>query len=215
MKVTHKIRVLLADDHLMFREGVKEVLSHTPDIVVTNEAGNAQEVLDKMHNVDFDVIVLDISMPGRNSIDILKQLKQMKPHLQLLILSMYPEDQYAYRAIRAGASGYLTKSKATKELIEAIRKVASGRKYISPEVAEQLAIDLERDFNGPLHRRLSDREYEVMCMIASGKTVKQIAEELALSVSSISTLRARMLRKLEMRTNAEVTHYAIKHNLVE
>jgi two-component system invasion response regulator UvrY len=207
-----KIRILLADDHAMFREGVKKVLSGTPDLLVIDEASNSSEVIEKSKQCD--VVVLDISMPGRDGIDVLKQLKQLNPDLQVLILSMYPEDQYAYRAIKAGASGYLTKNKASSELIEAIRRVATGRKYISADVAEQLAIDLGRDADRPLHQLLSDREYQVMCMIASGKTVGQISKELAISVSSVSTLRSRILKKCNMKTSAEITHYAIKHNLV-
>ncbi len=207
-----KIRILLADDHTMFREGVKKVLSGTPDLLVVNEASNAAEVFEKSKTCD--VVVLDISMPGRDGIDVLKQLKQISPHIQVLILSMYPEDQYAFRAIKAGASGYLTKNKASSELIEAIRRVSTGRKYIGAEVAEQLAIDLERDADRPVHQKLSDREYQVMCMIASGKTVGQISRELSISVSSVSTFRSRILKKCSMKTNAEITRYAIKHNLV-
>jgi two-component system invasion response regulator UvrY len=209
-----KIRILLADDHTMFREGVKQVLSDTPDLVVVGEASDAAQVLEKAQRVQCDVVILDISMPGRDGMEVLKQLKQMNPQRSVLILSMYPEDQYASRAIKAGASGYLTKNKASSELIEAIRRVASGRKYISAEVAEQLAVDLEQDSEKPLHQKLSDREYQVMCMIASGKAVKEIAQELALSVSSVSTLRARILGKFGMKTNAEITRYAIKHDLV-
>lgn len=207
-----KIRILLADDHTMFRDGVKKVLSGTPDLLVVDEAGTAAEVFEK--SKASDVVVLDIAMPGRDGIDVLKQLKQSNPRLQVLILSMYPEDQYAFRAIKAGASGYLTKNKASSELIDAIRRVATGRKYIGADVAEQLAIDLERDADRPLHQRLSDREYQVMCMIASGKTVSQISRELSISVSSVSTFRARILKKSNMKTNAEITRYAIKHNLV-
>jgi DNA-binding NarL/FixJ family response regulator len=210
-----KTRVLLADDHAMFREGLKQVLSRTSDLVVADEAGNAQQILEKVQKSDFDVIILDISMPGRDGMDVLKQLKQMKPQLHVLVLSMYPEDQYAFRAIKAGASGYLTKNRASQELIEAIRRIASGRRYISADVAEQLAIDIEKDSNRPIHQRLSDREYQVMCLIASGKAVKEIAEELSLSTSSISTLRTRILRKFGMKTSAEITHYAIKHDLVK
>ncbi len=213
MSPSSKIRILLADDHTMFREGVKQVLAGTSDCAVVEEASNAQQVLDTVQKVPLDVVVLDIAMPGRDGIDVLKQLKQMKPHIRVLVLSMYPEDQYAFRAIKAGASGYLTKNKASSELIEAIRRIASGRKYISEEVAEQLAIDLEREDDRPLHQRLSDREYQVMCMIASGKTVKEISNELSISVSSVSTIRARILRKLNMKNNAEITHYAIKHGL--
>jgi two-component system invasion response regulator UvrY len=214
MSVSSKIRVLLADDHTMFREGVKHVLSGTPDVVVVGEAGDAGEVLEKAREVQCDVVILDISMPGRDGMEVLKQLRQLDPHRHVLILSMYPEDQYAFRAIKAGASGYLTKNRASSELIAAIRKVASGRKYISAEVAEQLAIDLGRDTDKPLHQKLSDREYQIMCMIASGKSVKDIATELALSVSSVSTMRTRILKKFRMKTNAEITRYALKQDLV-
>ena len=215
MSLSSRIRVVLADDHTMFREGVKQVLAGTPEIVVVDEAGDAQQVFEKIRRQQCDVVILDISMPGRDGIEVLKQLRQLHPHLHVLVLSMYPEDQYAFRAIKAGASGYLTKNKASSELIEAIRKIASGRRYISAEVAEQLAIDVESDADRPLHQRLSDREYQVMLLIGSGKTVKQISEELAISVSSVSTLRSRILKKLRMKTNAEVTHYAIKRDLVK
>jgi two-component system invasion response regulator UvrY len=215
MSLSSKTRLLLADDHAMFREGVKQLLAGTSEFIVVDEAGDAGEVLEKAQKTKCDVVVLDISMPGRDGIDVLKQLKQLNPRVSVLILSMFPEDQYAFRAIKAGASGYLTKNKASAELIEAIRKVAAGRKYISSEVAEQLAIDLAKDVDKPLHKKLSDREYQVMCMIASGKTVGQISEELALSVSSVSTLRTRILKKFNMKTNAEITHYAIKHDLVK
>jgi two-component system invasion response regulator UvrY len=214
MSPATKIRILLADDHTMFREGVKQVLSNTPDFVVVDEASDAAQVLEKADRLHCDVVILDISMPGRDGIEVLKQLKQRNPHHHVLILSMYPEDQYAFRAIKAGASGYLTKNKASSELIEAIRRVALGKKYISAEVAEQLAIDLEGDTDKPLHQKLSDREYQVMCMIASGKAVKEIASELALSVSSVSTMRTRILRKFRMKTNADITRYAMKHDLV-
>ncbi len=214
MSKSPKIRIVLVDDHEMFREGLKQVLSATSDLIVVEEASNSQEAVDKVQHSNPDVIVLDIAMPGRDGIEVLKQLKQMKPSLHFLILSMYPEDQYAFRAIKAGASGYLTKNKASRELIEAIRRIASGRKYISADVAEQLADDIEKESVESPHKKLSDREYEVMCLIASGKTVKQIAAGLSLSVSSISTLRARILKKLGMKTNAEITHYAFKHDLV-
>ena len=215
MNQSRKLRILLADDHTMFREGLKKILSESLVFVVAGEAGNAQETLEKVRATDFDLVVLDISMPGMDGIDILKQIKRMKPHLHVLILSMHPEDQYAFRAIKGGASGYLTKDKAADELIEAIRRIATGRKYISPDVAEQLAIDIEKDSDRPLHQKLSDREYQVMCLIATGKTVKQIAEELALGVSTISTLRGRILKKFDMKTNTEIAHYAVKHGLVE
>ncbi len=215
MSLSSKIRILLADDHAMFREGVKQLLTNATEFEVVEEANDAAQVIQKVQQTKCDVVILDISMPGRDGIDVLKQIKHINPQLHVLILSMYPEDQYAFRAIKAGASGYLTKNKASSELIEAIRKVALGRKYISAEVAEQLAMDLERDADKPLHQKLSDREYQVMSMIASGKTVGQIAGELAISISSVSTLRTRILKKFGMKTNAEITHYAIKHNLVK
>ena len=214
MSQLSRIRVLLADDHTMFREGVKQVLSSTAEIEVVDEAGNAQQVFEKLQRKHCDVVVLDISMPGRDGIEVLKQLRSLDPHLHVLVLSMYPEDQYAFRAIKAGASGYLTKNKASSELIEAIRRIASGRRYISAEVAEQLAIDVERDVDRPLHQRLSDREYQVMLLIGSGKTVKEISQELSISVSSVSTMRSRILKKLGVKTSAEIAHYAIKYNLV-
>jgi DNA-binding NarL/FixJ family response regulator len=209
------IRVLIADDHAMFREGLKQIFAKDTDMTVSDEASNTAELLEKVRKGNFDVLIVDIAMPGRNGIDALKELKQIRPNLPVLILSMYPEDQYAVRAIKAGASGYLTKNKAGRELIAAVHRVASGKKYIGPDVAEQLAIELEQDVNQPPHKRLSDREYQVMCMIASGKTAKQIADELCLSVSTISTNRARILQKMKMKNNAEITRYAIKHDLVE
>ncbi len=214
MSTFTKIRIFLADDHTMFREGVKQLLSGTPEFEVVGEAGTAAEVLDEIRQHPCDVVILDVSMPGRDGIEVLKQLKQLYPRLQVLILSMYPEDQYAARAIKGGASGYLTKNKASSELIEAIRRIASGRKYISADVAEQLAVDLERGENAPLHKKLSDREYQVLRMLATGKTVGQIADELAISVSSVSTMRARILKKFRMKTNAELTRYALTHDLV-
>ncbi len=209
------IRVLIADDHRMFREGLKQILSRQTDILVTDEAGDASELIEKVQAGDFDVILLDIAMPGRDGIDALKEIRRLKPGLSILILSMYPEDQYAVRAIKAGASGYLTKNRAGRELIAALKKVALGKKYISPDVGEQLASELERDSDQALHKTLSDREYQVMCMIATGKTVKEIAGDLSLSVSTVSTNRARLLKKMALKNDAELTHYAIKHGLVD
>jgi DNA-binding NarL/FixJ family response regulator len=209
------IKVFIADDHTMFREGLKQILAKDTGIIVSGEASNAAELFEKVQKGNFDVLVLDIAMPGRSGIDALKELKQIRRDLPVLILSMYPEDQFAARAIKAGASGYLTKNKTGRELVAAVHRVASGKKYIGPDVGEQLAVELERDVDQPPHKRLSDREYQVMCMIASGKTVKQIADELCLSVSTISTNRARILQKMKMKNNAEITRYAIKHDLVE
>jgi DNA-binding NarL/FixJ family response regulator len=210
------IRVLIADDHAMFRDGLKKVLAGCPDILVQDEAGEPQEVLDKVRQWALDTVILDIGMPGRDGIDVLKEIKRLKPGLPVLIVSMYPEDQYAVRAIKAGAAGYLTKNKAARELIDALRLAAAGKKYISPDVAEQLAVELgDLKGEGLPHKRLSDREYQVMAMIASGKTVKQIAEDLSLSVSTISTNRSRILLKMNLKNNADITRYALHHRLVE
>jgi len=209
------IKILIADDHPIVRKGLKDIIEEIPDMAVGGEASNGQEALEKVRKGDFDIVVLDISMPGGNGLDILKQLKDEKPELSVLVLSMYPEEQYAVRVLRAGASGYLTKESAPEELIAAIRKASTGGKYISSSLAEKLAFDLEIDAEKPFHETLSDREYQVMRMIASGKTGKEIGEELFLSVKTISTYRARILEKMEMKSNAELTHYAIKYRLVE
>lgn len=209
------IRVLVADDHTIVREGLKQILSDTPDIEVADEAANAKEVITKVSDNEYDLVLLDISFPGRSGIDILKQLKCLKPKLPVLILSMYPEEQYAIRSLKAGASGYVTKESASDELIAAIRQVTKGKKYITTSLAERLVFELEKDYEDQPHEVLSDREYQVMCLIASGKTVKEIAEALSLSVKTISTHRSRILRKMAMHNNAQLTHYAIKLGLVE
>ena len=209
------IRILIADDHPIVREGLKQILAETSDMAVAGEAANGQEVLDRACTNDLDLVLLDIAMPGRGGLDILKQLRREKPTLPVLMLSVYPEEQYAVRALKAGASGYLTKESLPKELVAAIRKVSQAGKYVSSSLAEKLAVYLQADAEKPVHELLSDREYQVMVMIASGKTVQQIAEELSLSVKTISTYRSRTLRKMEMKNNAEFTYYAIKHALVE
>ncbi|HOP36298.1 MAG TPA: response regulator transcription factor, partial [Syntrophales bacterium] len=188
-----KIRILIADDHPIVRAGFKQVLSDTPDMEVTDEAGNGQEVMACVRKKKLDVVLLDISMPGRSGLEVLKELKEELPKLPVLILSMYPEEQYAIRALRAGASGYLTKASAPNELISAIRKVAEGGKYISATLGERLTEFLGSDMTRPPHELLSDREYQVMLMIASGKTVSAIADELCLSVKTISTYRTHIL----------------------
>jgi two-component system invasion response regulator UvrY len=209
------IKILIADDHAIVREGLKQILSETSDMLVAGEAANGLECLKLVWEKDLDLVLLDIAMPGRGGMDILKQLKHEKPKLPILMLSMYPEKQYAVRALKAGASGYLTKESAPEELIAAIRKVSQGRKYVSSSLAEKLAVYLETDTEKPVHEILSDREYQVMLMIASGKTVKQIADKLSLSVKTISTYRARTLMKMGMKNNAEITYYAIKQALVD
>jgi DNA-binding NarL/FixJ family response regulator len=209
------IKILIADDHPIVRQGLKQALCETPDIIVADEAGNGAEVMHKLREKRFDVILLDISMPGRGGIDILKQIKSQNSLVPILILSVYPEEQYAIRAIRAGASGYLTKSCETEILIKAIKKVASGGKYVSETLAERLVSNMSMDTEKPLHTSLSDREFEVFCKLASGKTVSEIADEMTLSVKTISTYRARILEKMNMKNNAELTHYAMKNRLVE
>jgi two-component system invasion response regulator UvrY len=209
------IKIFIADDHAIVREGLKQIVAETTDMTVTDEADTGHEVLEKVSENDYDVLVLDITMPGLNGLDALKQLRSQRPDLPVLVLSIHPEEQYAVRVLRAGASGYLTKESAPDELISAIRKVSMGGKYVTPSLAEKLASDLVADGKKPLHETLSDREYQVLCMIASGKTVTEIAEELFLSEKTISTYRSRILEKMKMKTNAELIHYAIKHGLVE
>jgi two-component system invasion response regulator UvrY len=209
------IKILVAYDHTIMREGLKKILVDTPDLVVADEASNGEEVIKKVGNNDYDLVLLDISLPGRSGLDVLKQLKCSKPKTPTLILSIHPEDKYALRSLRAGAAGYLTKQNSPDELIDAIRRVAQGRKYITPSLAEKLVFELEVDVRKLPHETLSDREYQVMCMIGSGKTVKEIAETLSLSVKTISTHRANILNKMKMENNAQLTYYAIKNTLVE
>ncbi len=209
-----KIKILIADDHPIVRAGFKQVISDMPDMLVADEAGNGQEVLQLIGKKDYDLVLLDISMPGRNGLEILKDLKSEKPKLPVLILSIYPEEQYAIRALRAGASGYMTKASAPNELILAIRKISEGGKYISASLAEKLAYYLDGDATKPPHETLSDREYQVMLMIASGKTVTEIANELCLSVKTISTYRTHIREKMKMKNNAEMTLYAVQNKLV-
>jgi len=209
------IKILIADDHAIVREGLKQIVAETSDMAVADEASTGHEVLDRVRDNDYDVVVLDISMPGGDGLNILKQIKRERPKLSVLVLSMHPEKQYAVRVLKAGAAGYLTKESAPDELITAIKRVATGRKYVSSSLAEKLAFDLEHDTMQPLHEILSDREYQVMCMIAGGKRAKEIAEELCLSIKTISTYRSRILEKMDMKHNAELTHYAIKEGLVE
>ena len=207
-------RVLIADDHAIFREGLRQILEDIEDLQVVDEASRGQEVLDKIEKNDYDLILLDIAMPGLSGLETMKLIKGRKPKMKVLILSMYPEEQYAVRAIKAGASGYITKASASEELLGAIRKVMLGGKYITSSVADKLLSDLGPDSGHPLHELLSDREYQVLCLIASGKTVSEIADQLALSVKTVSTHRVHILEKMKMKTNAELTNYAIKQNLV-
>ena len=208
------LKILIADDHPVFRRGLKQIIAETTDIVVADEAADGLEVLNKVKVGDFDVVLLDISMPGKTGIDVLAQLKYERPKLPVLMLSMHPEEQYAVRALRAGASGYLTKESAPDELVGAIRKVSTGGKYVSSSLAERLASLLQKAEQLP-HDILSRREYQVMCLMASGKTVSEIAKELSLSVKTISTYRSRILEKMKMKNNAELTRYAINNSLID
>jgi len=209
------IRVLIADDHAIVRQGLRQILSETEDMIVAGEAANGVEALARVREGECEVVLMDVSMPDRNGIDALKLIKKEFPRLPVLVLSMYPEDQYAVRALKAGASGYLTKQSAPEQLDQAIRTVAAGRKYVSASLAQELANAIQDDGDKPLHEKLSDREYQTLCMIASGKTLSQIAAELNLSVKTVSVYRARLLEKMRMKNNAELTHYGLKCGLVE
>jgi DNA-binding NarL/FixJ family response regulator len=209
------IRVLIADDHAILRRGLKEILVRELKEVVCGEAEDAQQVLDRVRKQQWDLVTLDLSMPGRSGLDVIRELKFLRPKLPILVLTMHPEDQYGKRVLKAGASGYMNKEAAPEELIKAIRKVLAGGRYLSPALAELLALDLGRGADQPLHERLSDRELEVLRLIGSGKAVSQIAEVLHLSVTTVSTYRARMLEKMSMTTTAELMNYALRNRLVD
>jgi DNA-binding NarL/FixJ family response regulator len=207
-------KILIIDDHEIVRDGLKKIVNEQSENITFGEASTAPEALRLVAEQDWDIVVLDLSLGGRNGLEVLKELKQIRPGLPVLILSMHSEEQYARRAFKAGAAGYITKDSPRAELLNAINKVAEGRKYVSRALAEELVIDLERGSDRPPHETLSDREFEVMRLIASGKTVGEIAVLLSLSDNTISTYRARLLEKMKMRTNAELTHYAILNGLV-
>jgi DNA-binding NarL/FixJ family response regulator len=209
------IRVLLADDHVIVRAGLRELLADTGDVTVTGEAGNGQEVLASVRKDDYDVLVLDISMPGRSGLELIKQVKDEKPKLRILVLSMHGEAQYAVRAIRAGASGYLTKDSAAEQLLAAIRRIAAGGAYVSPETAERLAHDFNQPSDAAPHTLLSDREFQVFQMIVAGRTVGEIADALSLSVKTVSTHKSRILEKMKLGNQAELVRYAVRHKLVD
>jgi DNA-binding NarL/FixJ family response regulator len=209
------IKVLIADDHPIVRQGLRQILAGTADMVVAGEAVNGQEALDQVRMGGWDVLVLDITMPSRSGFDILKELKHEQPDLPVLVLSIHAEEQLAVRVLKAGASGYLTKENAPEELVKAIRKVVSGGRYISPALAESLAFGLDAASDRPRHEMLSDREFQVMQMMASGKTLTEIAETLSLSAKTVSTYRTRLLEKLELKTNAELIRYALDLGLIE
>jgi DNA-binding NarL/FixJ family response regulator len=208
-------KILLVDDHEVVRDGVKKIFDEQPGAITFGEASTASEALRLVRDEDWDVVVLDLSLGDRSGLEVLKELKQIRPSLPVLILSMHSEEQYARRAFKAGATGYITKDSPSAELVKAINKVVKGGVYISAALAERLVIDLGSDTDRAPHEALSDREFEVMRLIASGKTVGEIAEMLSLSDKTISTYRARILEKTGMKTNAELTHYAIQNKLVD
>ncbi len=209
------IKIFIADDHTIVRKGLNEILADTPDMQVVCEVESGNEVLEEFPKVACNLIILDIAMPGPSALDILKAIRNKDPQPAVLIYTMYPEEQYAVRFLKAGAAGYLTKESSIPELLKAIRHITSGRKYISSTLAERLAEDLEQKTEVPLHENLSDREYQVFCMIASGNTVTEIAKSLSLSVATISTYRTRIMEKFQMKNNAQLTHYALRNKLID
>jgi DNA-binding NarL/FixJ family response regulator len=209
------MKVLIADDHAVVRRGLIQLLADEYPTLSAGEARDAGEVLKLACEQDWDIIVLDISMPGRSGLEVLKELRQQRPKVPVLILTSHPEEQYAVRVLKAGAAGYMTKESAPEHLIEGIRKVTGGGRYVSPRLAELLAASIGTDRERPPHESLSDREYRVLCLIGSGKTVGEIAAALSLSVKTVSTYRARLLEKMGMKTNAELTHYAVRNGLVD
>jgi len=209
------IRIVVADDHTIVREGLKQVLSSAPELSIVGEAQNGHEVLERVRELEFDVLLLDLSMPGRSGIELIKQVHAEKPRLRILVLSMHQEPQYAVRALKAGASGYVTKESASAQLVSAIRRVAGGGAFITDAVAEQLARGAMPQTEGPPHAALSDREFQVFRMLASGTAVSDIAAELSLSVKTISTHKARIMQKMGMSNPAELVRYALHHRLID
>ncbi|GAA4327787.1 response regulator transcription factor RqpR [Pigmentiphaga soli] len=209
------IRLVIVDDHAIVRSGLRQIAQTDGGINVVGDAADSGELLDLLRKTETDVILMDISMPGKSGLDALKQVRERWPKMAVLMLSMYPEDQYAVRCVKAGASGYLHKNSPPETVLEAIHTVSRGKKYITPELAEQLASHLSQGDERPPHELLSDREYQTMSMIASGRTLTQIAEEMSLSPKTVSVYRARLLEKMKLKNNSELTHYALKHKLVE
>ncbi len=208
------IRVLIVDDHPVVRRGLQQILAQEPDVAEAVEAEDAAKMMELVEKERWDIVVLDITLPGRSGLEALKDLKAVRPALPVLVLSMHPEEQYALRVLKAGAAGYMNKDSASEELVNAVRKVVGGGRYVSPFMAERLAFLVGSDYERPAHENLSDREFQVMCMIASGKRLKEVAEELGISVKTVSTYRARVLEKMGMENNAELTIYAVKNRLV-
>jgi DNA-binding NarL/FixJ family response regulator len=209
------IEVLVADDHAVVRRGMLQLLSETLDLRVGGEAATADECVRQVQERRWAAVVLDLSIPGGTGLDLLAEIKRLRPSLPVLILTAHSEEQYAVRALRAGAAGFLNKESAPDQLVQALRKIVRGGKYVSPALAERLAFRLGSETDRALHESLSNREFQVLCRLASGKTVGEVAQEMALSVKTVSTYRARILEKMEMKTNAELTHYAIRNGLVQ
>jgi two-component system, NarL family, invasion response regulator UvrY len=213
-KETGKIKIIIADDHPLFRRGLKNAFSETPDIEVVDEAESGEELLEKVKGMNLNLAILDISLPGKGGLEVLKQLKDDRPKLPVLILTVLPEEHYAVRFFKAGASGFITKESSTDQIYAAVRKVADGGKYASPEITEKLAFDFSKS-DRPAHERLSDREHQVFIMLAEGQSPTEIGKDLSLSVKTISTHRSRILDKMQMKKNAELIHYAISHRLLQ
>ena len=209
------LRVIITDDHPIVLKGLKEILSEGFDDVILDETTTGYELMNKIQSNQYDLVLLDISLPDINGLEVLKEIKKKKPKLPVLIISMYPEEQYALRAIKAGARGYLTKRSASDELVLAVRKILSGKRYVNPAFAEKMLYDFESNAEAPPHERLSDRELQVLCMIGGGKALIQIAEELHLSANTVRTYRTRILEKIGVRGTSELIHYAITHRLAE
>lgn len=207
-------RILVVDDHAVVRQGVKQILNGQFQGAVIGEAQNAEEMIALIRKQVWDIVVLDVGMPGKSGLDALKDLKQVCPKLPVLVLSAYPEDQLARRMLKAGAAGYLTKDSAPNDLVQALRKILGGGKFVSASMAELLVANLNEQDERPLHELLSDREYQVMCLIAVGKSLKEIADDLCVGISTINTYRARILEKMQLKNNTELTHYAIENRLV-
>jgi len=211
---TEVTKILISDDHALLRAGLKKIFRDEADFLVSHEAGNAFETIDIVRKEDIDFVILDLNMPG-GGIDVIKDLKQIKPKLQILVLSMHPEDRFAVRAIRAGASGYLTKESAPELLVSAIRRIVSGGRYISDSLAEKLADQLTDNTSDVPHKKLSDREHQIFLKISSGKKVTEIAKELNISVPTVNTYRARILEKMKLKSNVELTQYAMHNKLID
>jgi DNA-binding NarL/FixJ family response regulator len=214
VQTKEKIKVIIADDHPLFRRGLKHAFSETPDIEVVDEAENGDDLLKKISGANLNVILMDVAMPGKTGLDLLKQLRDEQPKLPVLVLTVYPEEHYAVRYFKAGASGFITKESSTDQIYAAVRKVANGGKFASPEITEKLAFDFDKS-DRPLHENLSDREHQVFMMLAEGESPTDIGKILSLSVKTISTHRSRILDKMQMKKNAELIHYAISHRLLQ